>query len=46
MSEERYDVIVVGGGLAGSAAAYTLAKAGAKVVVIERGERCGCKNMT
>lgn len=46
MSEDRYDVIVVGGGLAGSAAAYTLAKAGAKVIVIERGETCGCKNMT
>lgn len=46
MIEERYEVIVVGGGLAGSAAAYTLAKAGVKVVVIERGESCGCKNMT
>ena len=46
MSAERFDVIVVGGGLAGSAAAYTLAKAGVKVAVIERGERCGCKNMT
>ena len=38
--------IVLGGGLAGSAAAYTLAKAGVKVIVIERGETCGCKNMT
>ena len=28
MREDRYDVIIVGGGLAGSAAAYTLAKAG------------------
>lgn len=46
MIEERYEVIVVGGGLAGSAAAYTLAKAGVKVVVIERGENCGSKNMT
>lgn len=46
MSEERFDVIVVGGGLAGSAAAYTLAKAGVEVAVIERGESCGSKNMT
>ena len=46
MSEERFDVIVVGGGLAGSAAAFTLAKAGVEVAVIERGESCGSKNMT
>lgn len=46
MSEEKFDVIVVGGGLAGSAAAYCLAKAGVEVVVIERGETCGSKNMT
>ena len=46
MSEERFDVIIVGGGLAGSAAAYTLAGAGKKVIVIERGASCGCKNMT
>lgn len=46
MNVEKFEVIVVGGGLAGSAAAYTLAKAGVKVAVIERGESCGCKNMT
>lgn len=46
MSEERFDVIVVGGGPAGSAAAYTLAKAGVSVAVIERGDTCGSKNMT
>lgn len=46
MSEEKFDVIIVGGGLAGSAAAYCLAKAGAEVIVIERGETCGSKNMT
>ena len=46
MSVDKFDVIVVGGGPAGSAAAYTLAKAGVKVAVVERGERCGCKNMT
>ena len=46
MSEERFDVIVVGGGLAGTAAAYRLAKAGLDVCLIERGQTCGSKNMT
>jgi electron transfer flavoprotein-quinone oxidoreductase len=46
MSEDRFDVIVVGGGLAGSSAAYALAKAGVDVAVIERGPSCGSKNMT
>ncbi|MDR0850975.1 MAG: FAD-dependent oxidoreductase [Clostridiales Family XIII bacterium] len=46
MSEERFDAIIVGGGLAGSAAAYTLAKAGLEVAVIERGTSCGSKNVT
>lgn len=42
----EYQVIVVGGGLAGSAAAYTLARAGHSVLVVERGEKAGSKNMT
>lgn len=46
MSEDRFDAIIVGGGLAGSTAAYVLAKAGLEVLVIERGDTCGCKNMT
>ena len=32
----KTDVLIVGGGLAGTAAAYYLAKAGAKVTLIER----------
>lgn len=46
MSEEKFDVIIVGGGLAGSAAGYTLAKAGLEVLVIERGNYCGAKNVS
>jgi len=42
---ERFDAIVVGAGPSGNAAAYTLAKAGCKVLQIERGEYPGSKNV-
>ena len=42
---EKFDVIVVGAGPAGNAAAYTLAKAGFKVLQLERGEYPGSKNV-
>lgn len=42
---EKFDVIVVGAGPAGNAAAYTLAQAGMKVLQIERGESAGAKNV-
>lgn len=45
MDEEKFDVIIVGAGLAGNIAAYVLASAGLEVVVIERGE-IGTKNIT
>ena len=44
--EPDFDVIVVGGGCAGSIAAYTLASAGKTVLVVERGQYSGAKNMT
>jgi len=42
----RFDVIVVGAGPAGSAAAYMLARKGADVLCLERGEYPGAKNVS
>ena len=42
---EHFDAIVVGAGPAGNSAAYTLARAGLKVLQIERGEYSGSKNV-
>ena len=41
-----FDAIVVGAGLAGSVAAYELAKAEKSVLVVERGTYAGATNMT
>ncbi len=41
-----FDAIVVGAGCAGTVAAYELAKAGKSVLMIERGNYAGAKNMT
>ncbi|HFQ8228296.1 TPA: FAD-dependent oxidoreductase [Citrobacter freundii] len=46
MSDEKFDAIVVGAGVAGTVAAYIMAKAGLDVLVIERGNSAGSKNMT
>ena len=43
---EKFDVIVAGAGLAGLAAAYTLAQEGVEVLVIEKGDYPGAKNVT
>ena len=42
---QKFDAIVVGAGPSGNAAAYTMAKAGLKVLQIERGEYPGSKNV-
>src|ERR1019366_1131161 len=45
MIEERFDAIVIGAGMAGNAAAYTMASRGLKVLQLERGEYPGSKNV-
>ena len=44
--DERFDCIIVGGGIAGLSAAMTLARGGAKFLLIERGEWSGAKNVS
>ncbi len=44
--EEKFDCIIVGGGIAGLSAAMTLARANARFLLIERGEFCGAKNVS
>lgn len=46
MSDEKFDAIVVGAGVAGTVAGYVMAQAGLDVLVIERGNSAGSKNMT
>jgi electron transfer flavoprotein-quinone oxidoreductase len=46
MAEDKFDAIVVGAGPAGSACAYTLAKQGKSVLLLERGNTAGSKNVS
>jgi electron transfer flavoprotein-quinone oxidoreductase len=43
---EKFDVIIIGAGMAGIAAACTLASEGVEVLVLERGDYPGSKNVT
>ncbi|MGG7539783.1 FAD-dependent oxidoreductase [Rhizobium sp. Nf11,1] len=45
MTNEKFDAIVVGAGMSGNAAAYTMARRGLKVLQLERGEYPGSKNV-
>lgn len=46
MSDDIFDAIIVGAGLAGSVAALILAREGAQVLLIERGNCAGGKNVS
>jgi electron transfer flavoprotein-quinone oxidoreductase len=46
MADDRIDAVIVGGGLAGLTAAYCLASAGRQVILLERGDMPGSKNVT
>jgi electron transfer flavoprotein-quinone oxidoreductase len=46
VDEDVFDVAVVGGGVAGCVAAYRLASEGRSVVLVERGEQPGAKNLS
>lgn len=43
---EHVDAVIIGAGLAGLSCAYTLAKSGLDVLVVERGDYPGSKNVT
>jgi len=46
MEDEKFDCIIVGGGVAGLAAAMTMARNNMKFLLIERGEFAGAKNVS
>src|SRR4051812_26975989 len=45
MADDKFDVIIVGAGPAGTSAAITCARAGLSTVLLERGEYAGAKNV-
>ena len=46
MADDSFDAIVVGAGPAGCSCAYTLAKEGKSVLLLERGNSAGAKNVS
>lgn len=46
MSEPHFDTIIVGGGIAGCTSALLLARAGLDVLLLERGQSAGSKNVS
>ena len=46
MEDRDFDIVVVGCGCAGAIAAFVAAKKGKSVLVVERGDFAGAKNMT
>ena len=44
--EHKFDVLIVGAGLAGASAAYRLAREGLRVGLVERGPYPGAKNLS
>ena len=44
-AEPDFEVVVIGAGIAGCVAAYQLARQGRSVLLIERGEAPGSKNL-
>ncbi|MBX4899093.1 MULTISPECIES: FAD-dependent oxidoreductase [Rhizobium] len=45
MTKSKFDAIVIGAGMSGNAAAYSMARRGLKVLQLERGEHSGSKNV-
>ena len=45
MNENKIEVIVIGAGPSGVSCAITLARAGKKVLLVEKGDNAGDKNM-
>ena len=43
---DKIDAVIVGGGLSGLSCAYKLADSGMQVIVLERGDFSGSKNVT
>jgi electron transfer flavoprotein-quinone oxidoreductase len=46
MADDKFDAIVVGAGPAGCACAYVLAREGKSVLLVERGDSAGSKNVS